>query len=331
MLILQLALGLALLVAGGEALVRGATALAARLGVSPLMIGLTVVGFGTSTPELVTSLQAAFAGAPGIAVGNVVGSNIANILLILGVAAVLMPFAVSPGAFRRDGAALVLASLACLVVVLMGTLSRPAGLVLVGGLAVYLVLAYRAERQPVAERVPVGGVALAASGGPGAITVEPAPAPGPLGVSLGLAAGGIVLTILGAHLLVGSAVALAGAWGVSDAVIGLTVVAVGTSLPELVTAVVAAWKREGDIAFGNVVGSNLYNVLGILGVTALVHPIPVPASIAAFDIWVMLAATGALVAVAVTGWRVTRAEGAALLAAYAAYVAVLVAGATGGA
>lgn len=307
MLTLQLALGLILLVAGGEALVRGAVALAARLGVSPLMIGLTVVGFGTSTPELVTSLQAAFAGAPGIAVGNVVGSNIANILLILGVAAVLMPFAVSRAAFHRDGVAVGLAALACLAVVLSSALSRPAGLALIAGLAAYLVLAYRAERA-----VPQAAGAEAPSSS--------------LPLSVALALGGIVLTVLGARLLVSSASALAAGWGVSEAVIGLTVVAVGTSLPELVAAVMAALRRQGDLAFGNVLGSNVYNVLGILGVTALVRPIPVPASIAAVDVWVMLAATGALVAVAVTGWRVTRAEGAALLAAYVAYVGWLAAG-----
>ena len=166
MLTLQLALGLALLVAGGDGLVRGATALAARLGVSPLLIGLTVVGFGTSTPELVTSLQAAFTGAPGIAIGNVVGSNTANVLLILGLAAVMMPFAVSPGAFRRDGAALVLAALACLAVAHMGDLLRPTGLLLVAGLVTYLWRAYRAERAPAPEIVPAGGAADLGAGRP---------------------------------------------------------------------------------------------------------------------------------------------------------------------
>ena len=308
MLSLQLAVGLVLLVAGGEALVRGAVALAARLGVSPLMIGLTVVGFGTSTPELVTSLQAAFAGSPGIAVGNVVGSNIANILLIGGVAAVLMPFAVSGDAFRRDGTAMVLAALACVAVVLTGALSRPAGLALVVGLVAYLVLAYRAERATATDEPARPSEANTDMAVPS------------LPISVAFALGGIVLTVLGARLLVTSASALASGWGVSDAVIGLTVVAVGTSLPELVTAVMAAVRRRGDIAFGNILGSNIYNVLGILGVTALVHPIPVPASIVAVDIWVMLAATGAMVAVAVSGWRVTRGEGVALLAAYAIYV-----------
>ena len=305
MLALELLLGFALLVGGGELLVRGASALALRLGLSPLLIGLPVVGFGTSTPELVTSLQAALAGAPGIAVGNVVGSNTANILLILGAAAVLMPFAVSPRAFRRDGAVLVASSLACLGVIATGALTRGPGAALVVGLIAYLAYAYVSERR-----------SDDASEGDAAVTAPT----GSMPLTLILAGGGIALTILGARLLVGGATDLARLWGVSEAVIGLTIVAIGTSLPELVTSVVAAFRREGDIAFGNVLGSNIYNVLGILGVTALVRPIPVPPSIAAFDIWVMLAATGALVAVAVTGWRVTRGEGVALLASYAAYL-----------
>lgn len=319
MLWISLIAGLGLLVAGGEALVRGAAALAARWGVSPLLIGLTVVGFGTSTPELVTSLQAAFAGAPGIAVGNVIGSNVANVLLILGAAAVLMPFAVERRAFLRDGPALAAATLACMGVVLWGELTRPAGLILVAGLVVYLIYAYRSERGPVRVPASTGAAPIAAA--------SDGPAPRSLATAMVWAVGGIALTVLGARLLVGAATELAMLWGVSEAVIGLTVVAVGTSLPELVTSVMAALRREGAIAFGNVIGSNLYNILGILGITALVRPIPVPAQIATVDVWVMLAATAALAAVAVTGWRVRRAEGAALLAAYAAYIWWLATGA----
>lgn len=325
-MLLSIAIGLALLVAGGEALVRGAVALASRLGVSPLLIGLTVVGFGTSTPELVTSLQAAFSGSPGIAVGNVVGSNIANILLILGIGALLMPLAVGRGAFRRDGTVLVLSTLAAAAIVLTGALGRPAGLVLVAGLAGYLMWAYLAERQP-------GPVAVSSTGG-ATIGVEPIDSAGvpevpamPLARALIYALGGIAVTVLGARLLVGGASELAGSLGVSDAVIGLTVVAVGTSLPELVTAIVASIRRQPDVAFGNVVGSNIYNVLGILGITALVHPIPVPDRIADLDVWVMLGATGALLAVAISGWRITRVEGGALLAAYVAYTGWLALGA----
>ncbi|MBM2575348.1 calcium/sodium antiporter [Jannaschia sp. Os4] len=305
MLLLSLGSGLLLLVAGGDALVRGAASLAARWGVSPLLIGLTVVGFGTSTPELVTSLQAAFAGAPGVAVGNVVGSNVANALLILGIAAVAMPFAVDRAAFRRDGTMLALATLAGAAVVLSGGLSRGLGLMLLAGLALYLWTAWRGERD-----------APQAAGD----------VPGPLLRAVVLTVAGIAATVLGARLLVGGATGLAQAWGVSEAVIGLTVVAVGTSLPELVTSLVAAVKRQGAMAFGNVVGSNVFNLLGILGATAVVVPIPVPPEIASRDVWVMLAATVALVVVAVTGWRVRRGEGVALLAAYGGYMAWLAMG-----
>ena len=318
MLYLSLALGLVLLVLGGEALVRGAVALAGRLGVSPLLIGLTVVGFGTSTPELVTSLQAAFSGSPGIAVGNVVGSNTANILLILGAAALIAPLAVSPGAFRRDGIALVLVTLAAIGAVLTGNLSRPLGLALLFGLVAYLVMAYRSERGDAAT--DEGAIETVGDANPGASPIG-------LPVALLYALGGIAVTVLGAPLLVSGATELATRFGVSDAVIGLTIVAVGTSLPELVTSVVASLRRQGAVAFGNVVGSNIYNVLGILGATALVKPIPVPAEIASFDIWVMAAATLALVWAAVTGWRITRGEGAVLLVAYVAYAGWLAWGA----
>ena len=320
MLYLSIAVGLALLVVGGESLVRGAVALAARLGVSSLVIGLTVVGFGTSTPELVTSLQAAFAGSPGIAVGNVVGSNTANILLILGIAALIAPIAVSRTAFRRDGTALVLVTLAAVAVVLTGSLSRMAGVALLVGLVLYLMLAYRSERRPSEAGTPAEAATETAP--PDAIA-----SPLALPMALAYALGGIALTVLGAHLLVSGGSELAARFGVSDAIIGLTLVAVGTSLPELVTSVVAGLRRQGDVAFGNVVGSNIYNVLGILGATALVKPIPVPERIAEFDAWVMGLATLALVAVAVSGWRVGRLEGAALLIAYAAYIGWVAAGA----
>ncbi|MBJ3762809.1 calcium/sodium antiporter [Maribius pontilimi] len=314
MTFLALGIGLVFLVAGGELLVRGAVALAARFGVSPLLIGLTVVGFGTSTPELVTSIQAALAGSPGIAVGNVVGSNIANILLILGVSAVLLPVIVSPAAFRRDGLALIAATIAVVILSQLGTLSRPVGLALIGGLIAYITLAYLGERTRTETAAPLPNMGD-----------EPAQ-PGVL-LSIVLAVGGIALTVWGASLLVGAAVALAERWGVSDAIIGLTIVAVGTSLPELVTSIMAALRRQGDLAFGNVVGSNIYNLLGILGTTALVKPIAMPDSIAAFDVWVMLAVTVALGWVAVTGWKITRGEGALLLAGYAGYLAFLVQGA----
>jgi cation:H+ antiporter len=310
---LILAAGLVLLLAGGEALVRGSVAAASRLGVSKLVIGLTLVGFGTSTPELAASLDAALSGAPGVAIGNVVGSNIANILLILGLSAVLLPVATRPAAFRRDGAALALASLLLLGVCWLGVLSRPAGLVLLAILAAYTLHTYRSERR----------AAASPSARMHAAEAEEVAAPAlSMPAALALTAGGIVAIVLGADLLVGAALTLARAAGISETVIGLTLVAVGTSLPELATSVTAAIRRHGDVAFGNVVGSNIFNILGIAGTTALVSPIPIPAQILAFDIWAMLAATAALIAFAVTGWRVTRTEGAVLLAAYAAYLAV---------
>ncbi|MCP5363856.1 MAG: calcium/sodium antiporter [Hyphomicrobiales bacterium] len=314
MLYVEIVGGLILLVVGGDSLVRGAVSLAERLGVSRLLIGLTLVGFGTSTPELVTSLQAAAIGTPGIAVGNVIGSNIANILLILGVAAVINPLTTSKGAFIRDGTVLVLASALCVGIVLHGYLGRFWGLAFVTLLASYIVFTYLRERrikdasaamhEAEAEAVPEG--------------------PSQVWLALVLAVGGIVITILGARLLVDGAVELAGAAGISETVIGLTIVAIGTSLPELVTSVMAAIRRQPDIAFGNVVGSNIYNILGILGVTALVQPIPIPSEIANVDIWVMVGATVLFLAFSFTGWRLNRAEGSVFLAGYAAYLAWLI-------
>ena len=307
--------GFVALMFGGEMLVKGAVSAATRLGVSPMVIGLTLVGFGTSTPELLTSLQAAFAGAPGIAIGNVVGSNTANVLLILAVAALIAPIAVARDAFWRDGSVMIAASLACLAVVLSGSVGRVGGGILVAALVAYLTYTLWSERR---RPSPAGEVyAHEAEAVPGK--------PVGLGAALGLFAVGLVITLLGARFLVQGAVGIATDFGVSEAVIGVTIVAIGTSLPELVTSVIAARKGEADVALGNVIGSNIFNILGILGVTALVHPLSVPAEIAMRDIWVMLVAAGALIAVAVTGWRINRTEGGIMLALYAAYLGWLVA------
>jgi len=316
---LTLLAGLVLLVAGGDLLVRGAVAAALRFGVSTLIIGLTLVGFGTSTPELVTSLNAAIRGAAGIAVGNVVGSNTANILLILGLSALITPMAVAPQVLKRDGTVMLLAAVACLAVVLAGYMGRLYGAVLVALLAMYVFYAYRRD----------SGAAA-----PSAATVEqprqaspvPGPAPARLSVSLLMFAAGLALTIGAAGLLVSAAISLARSWQVSEAVIGVTIVAIGTSLPELVTSVMAALRRQADIAFGNIIGSNIFNVLGILGVTGLVHPIVVPAQIARLDIWVMLAATVLLLGCSATGWRLSRLEGGIFILSYAAYLGWLIAG-----
>ena len=312
MTILLLLTGLTLLAIGGDVLVRGAVAVADRLGVSPLLAGLTIVGFGTSTPELVTSLFAAFDGAPGIAVGNVVGSNIANILLILGVSALILPLAIQRAAFMRDGGALWFAALACTAVVLIGTLDRVVGLVLVALLVGYIVFAYRSERRPNdAEGLRHESEAASVSSGMN------------LKLALGLSVAGIAATVFGARLLVDAASDIARDFGVTETVIGLTVVAVGTSLPELVACVIAALRRQADVAIGNVVGSNIYNIFGILGVTALVHPIDIPAEIAAFDIWVLLGTTALLIAFLRTGWTLKRWEGGVFVVLYSAYIGYL--------
>lgn len=305
MILFLLITGLLLLVVGGELLVRGAVAIAEWLRVSPLLIGLTLVGFGTSTPELVTSLQAALEGSPGISVGNVVGSNIANILLILGISALIFPIAVSKAAFRRDGVVLALAAFMCLGAVLFGELGRIIGSVLVMFLIAYILFAFTQERQTL----------VAVSTKPTLTTPNKH-----IWLQFLLLFAGLALTILGARLLVSSAIDIAARLQVPDTIVGLTIVAVGTSLPELVTSLMAAFRKQGDLAFGNIVGSNIYNIFGILGVTALVKPISVPPQIAHFDIWVMCGATALLVIVTMTRWRITRAEGGLMLLGYAAYL-----------
>ncbi len=298
--------GLAGLIFGGDFLVRGAESIALRIGLSPMVIGLTLVGFGTSTPELVTSLQAAFVGSPGIAIGNVVGSNIANMLLILGFAAVFAPIAISKAAFMRDGTVLALSTLMCLGAVLFGYLSPVIGALFIAVLIAYLVFTIRQESRS-AKKAPDLDV------------TAPLPSSSNLLKNLAFVFGGLALTIFGARFLVMGAIDVARAFNISEAIIGLTIVAVGTSLPELVTTVVAIRRGQADIAFGNVVGSNIFNILFILGATALVHPIAIPDAIASFDIWVMTGVTAFIILAAITRWRISRTEGALLLIAYIAY------------
>jgi cation:H+ antiporter len=310
MIYLQLLAGLAFLLVGGEMLVRGAVTVAERLGVSPLVIGLTLVGFGTSSPELVACIQAALAGAPGIALGNVVGSNIANVLLILAIGALMAPIDVQPKAFWRDGPFMLGASLVFALLCLRPEIGRIEGAVLLICLAGYTAWSFAAERKA----------------GDGTAELE-AGAELPIGRSLpsalAIAILGLLAILVGARVLVDAAVAIATLWGVSDAVIGVSLVAIGTSLPELATTFAAARKNALDVAFGNIIGSNLFNILGIASVTALVSPLPVPHEIATFDVWVMLGTAVFTVGFAMTGWRVTRLEGAALLSAYVAYMIVV--------
>jgi len=312
--ILLVAGGLVLLALGGELLVRGAVGMAARLGISPLLAGLTIVGFGTSAPELATSVQAALAGSPGIAIGNVIGSNVANILFILGLSAVILPLSVNPASFRRDSIALGGSALLCTGAVLLGVIGPLAGIVLIACLVGYIWWAYKSESaapDPEATRHEQEAEDVA---------VPPDVGPVVLG---GMILAGLAAAIFGAGWLVDGAIVLAGAAGVSESVIGLTVVAVGTSLPELIACVVAVLRKHGDVALGNVVGSNIYNLCGILGTTALIQPIEVPTEIAGFDIWVMLGVTALLIVQLRSGWRLSRIEGVVLVALYAAYTVLL--------
>lgn len=311
---LNIALGLLLLLLGGELLVRGAVASAKSLGVSPLLIGLTLVGFGTSTPELVTSVTAALNGSPGIAMGNVVGSNTANILFILGLSAVIFPMAVDPKGFKRDAMMLAATALACLGVVLHGRIGMAIGMVFLASLLAYIVFVYRQE-----QRAPDEAALVAEHR-----AEDARKGPGPMALALAMAVAGIAITIFGARFLVDGSITLAKGLGVSDTIIGLTIVAVGTSMPELVTSVMAALRKHADVAYGNIVGSNIFNVLFILGTTSIIQPIDVPSQIARLDIWVMLAATALLVVFARTGITLQRWEGAVFLGGYAAYTGYLI-------
>lgn len=310
---LEIAGGLILLIVGAELLVRGSVGVARQLGVSPMLIGLTLVGFGTSSPELVASIAGALRGSPGIAVGNVVGSNICNVFLILGLSAVFLPLSISRKAFIRDGSMLLVVTLVLVGLAFYGSLSRIVGVVLVAALAAYLFFSYRQEKQS-GDAVHVHEAEAA--------SVPSLDGSRALGIAASLA--GLAVLVGGAYLLVEGAIELARGFGVSETIIGLTIVAIGTSLPELATSVIAAVRRQSDVAFGNVVGSCVYNVLGILGVTAIVHPIAIPPEIAGFDVWVMLASAVLLSVFAITGWRIARWEGAVLLALYALYIGHLV-------
>lgn len=319
---LLLLVGLVLLVGGGELLVRGAVRIAERLGLSPMLIGLTIVGMGTSMPELAASVQAALAGSPGIAIGNIVGSNIANILLILGVAVLLSPFAVPRGVLWRDGGV----GLACAALLLLLGLSigltRGAGLALVVAMAGYVYYAYRQERAGGSHSAGFDKAAALEAADPG-LVAQPSP-PTSFLVPVLLFFAGLVLIVSGGTILVDAAIKIATALGVSDEVIGLTVVAVGTSLPEMVTSAIAAIRRQGEIALGNVLGSNIYNVLFIGGVTGLVAPTPIPASIVQFDLGALILVSVLVMVLAYTGRRLTRLEGAVLVGGYIVYSATTI-------
>ncbi|MEX2640721.1 MAG: calcium/sodium antiporter [Balneolales bacterium] len=307
--------GLLLLIAGAELLVRGASRLAAAFRISPLVIGLTVVAFGTGAPELAVSVQAAVTGQGDIAVGNVIGSNILNILLVIGLSALVLPMAVSPKLIRLDIPLLILVSLAVLFLALDGTLSRPEGFSLFVVLIIYTVFLFRQSRREYDK--------------------EDHPAePGASGKSrlmdTGFIIAGLVMLITGSDWMVDGAVLFAEYLGVSELIIGLTVVSLGTSLPELITSLVAGFRNERNIAAGNIVGSCLFNLLGVLGVAGLITPggLSILPSVIGFDIPVMIATAFACLPIFFTGGMISRWEGALFLAFYLAYTLYLFLAAT---
>ena len=308
--------GLAALVAGASLLVRGASALALSFGVSPLVVGLTIVAFGTSSPEVAVSVGAALEGQTDIAVGNVVGSNIFNVLFILGASALIVPLLVHVQLIRQEVPIMIGASLLLIALGFDGRLTRLDAALLFGLLVVYTVFLIVQSRRQTQEAVAELTAELPRS----------AAWDRHWAVQVALVVAGLVLLVLGSDWLVTAAVTFAKALGVSDLVIGLTIVAAGTSMPEVATSITAAIKGERDIAVGNVVGSNTFNILGCLGLAGLVAPagLPLAPSVLTFDLWVMLAVAVACLPVFFTGREIARWEGAVFLGYYAAYVAYLI-------
>ena len=305
--------GLVLLFGGGELLVRGALMLSRRLGLSPLLIGMTVVAWCTSAPELVVSLGAAIEGRPDIAVGNVVASNIFNILGGLGAAAAITPILMDPRALRRDTAAMLASAGALALIATTGEIARVPAAALLVALAVYVTASYRLEtRRP---SLPSASLHEHESA---EIEVTGSTLSG-----IGYLLGGLAALVIGSRFLIVGASEIARTFGVSEAVIGLSLVAVGTSLPELATSVIAALRRHPDVAVGNVVGSNIFNILGILGITALVRPTGIAEQIVLMDIWVMVGASLVLAATLLCRRRIGRLGGGFLLLCYALYLVML--------
>jgi len=305
-------IGLVLLFGGAEALVRGAVGLARMLGMSPLVIGLVVISAGTSAPELIIALKAVLAGKPDIAMGNIIGSNISNALLILGLGAMIRPLPTAPKVVFRDGGIMLLASLAFLAMAWSGTIGVRDGIILVGAMIAFMVLSFASEwRKPSPHSVFATRAARHTNG-----AVNP-------GLALFLLLLGAAFLYFGAVFVIDGSVAIARDFGLPEALIGLTAVAVGTSLPELVTTVVATSRGETGLAVGNIVGSSIFNLLGVTGITALVHPIAVEPMLAHQDAVIMVGATLLLVPALVTGWRISRGEGFVLFLGYIAYIVFL--------
>ena len=307
----MIAAGLVILVLAGDALVKGAVNLSLRLGVPALIVGLTVVAFGTSAPELLVSVEAVLGNAPALALGNVVGSNTANILLVLGVPALITAVPVSRD-LMHDFIVMMAATFAFILLAFLGPFGWPHGLVLLLGLTLMLWNSYaRAKSHRLSAQLLVDDETLELEGAD----------PGMSGIRIALyLAAGIAGLPLGAHLLVGGAVNVATALGVSEAVIGLTLVALGTSLPELATTVAAALRREAGVALGNMIGSNLFNLLGIIVIASLIGPIPVPFEMLRMDLWVMAGSSALLGIFVLSGRSIGKPAGLVLIALYLLYV-----------
>jgi cation:H+ antiporter len=331
----RILLGLVLLVAGGELLVRGASGLATRIGMSSLVVGLTVVAFATSAPELAVTLGAVMGGEPGLAVGNVVGSSIANVLMILGSSAIILPLLVKVQLVRIDIPFMAALSILFLLLAIDGGFSRVDGLILLVLLVLYIAVAIILSRRDghVDElRGPGASIATASAGRVGQTArtsgdtmteaVEDVEARGSIGRDLVLVLIGVALLVVGANILVKGATGIATAFGVSDLIVGLTVVAIGTSLPELATSIVAVRRGQRDLAVGNVVGSNIFNIGAVAGLAAMISPtgLPVPESALALDIPLMIAASVVLLPLAFTGSVIARWEGGLLVALYVSYL-----------
>lgn len=317
MTILMFILGLAALILGAELLVRGASRLALTFGISPLVVGLTVVAFGTSSPELAISVQSAWSGQVDIALGNVVGSNIFNVLFILGLSALITPLVVHQQLVRREVPLMIVVSLLLWALAADGGIERWEGILMALGLVAYIGYAIRASRRETAE---VEAEYAEAMPGDGSAWDRH------WSVQMLLILGGLALLVVGSNWLVEAAVVFARALGVSELVIGLTLIAAGTSLPEVATSIMAALRGERDIAVGNVVGSNLFNILGVLGVSASVAPasLTVSPALLAFDLPVMVAVAVACLPMFFTGNLIARWEGGLFFAYYLAYTAYLI-------
>ncbi|GLQ06251.1 calcium/sodium antiporter [Sneathiella chinensis] len=308
MMYLQVAAGLVILLVCGELLVRGAVALAEQFGVPKLVIGFTIIAFGTSAPELVVCIEAAIKGVPEIAIGNVVGSNIANILLVMGVPALIYPLTCDNKSALRDCVIMIFGSFVFCILAWIGTISYLQGAILVILLGLVIFMAYRRAKKSGDQSADE------------ALEEYEQNMPKSAWVSGLFVLMGIIGLAIGSRFLIDGSVAIATAAGVSPEIIGLTLVALGTSLPELATSVIAAFRRHGDVAIGNVLGSNLFNITGIIGVTALIKPLNAPEQILHFDLIIMLAASVILVPIFLTQKPVGRILGAVFCAAYLAYV-----------